>query len=37
MDPLQDPLGDRQVKDLVPPPHQPLSDELMFEKSIKFY
>eukprot|EP00742_Colponemidia_sp_Colp-10_P001050 GILJ01001136.1.p1 GENE.GILJ01001136.1~~GILJ01001136.1.p1 ORF type:complete len:472 (-),score=66.36 GILJ01001136.1:224-1639(-) len=32
MDPLPDPLGDRAVKDVPPPPHFPLSHELLFPK-----
>lgn len=33
MDPLSDPVGDRTVKDVRPPPHRPLSKELMWGKS----
>ena len=38
MEPLIDPLGDRVVKTLKPPPHKPLSSHLLFpikNKSIK--
>ncbi len=30
MDPLPDPLEDRQMKDIIPPPHMPLSDDLLY-------
>ena len=30
MEPLKDPKGDRMVKDIKPPPHRPLSDQLLF-------
>ena len=37
MEPLLDPVGDRQMKDIVPPPHQFLSEELLYpNKSIYF-
>lgn len=32
---LGDPVGDRQVKTHVPPPHQVLTNELMFPESNK--
>ena len=39
MEPLLDPVGDRVMKDIVPPPHKPISDELLYpNKSIdQFY
>ena len=30
MDSLPDPLDDRQMKDIVPPPHMPISDDLLY-------
>ncbi len=30
MEPLLDPQEDREMKDIVPPPHKPLSDELLY-------
>jgi hypothetical protein len=30
MEPLLDPLEDRIMKDIVPPPHKPISDELLY-------
>ncbi len=30
MEPLSDPLADRQLKDLMPPPHQPLAEHLLY-------
>lgn len=30
MEPLCDPCGDRAMKDIVPPPHRPLSDDLLY-------
>ena len=32
MDPLLDPVKDRRVKKVKPPPHRPLSEKLMFPK-----
>ena len=32
MEPLKDPVGDRMVKSVPPPPQKPLSDELLFPK-----
>jgi hypothetical protein len=32
MEQLSDPLKDRRVKNVKPPPHKPLSAELMFSK-----
>lgn len=32
---LQDPLGDRKVKDLPLPPIKPLTDDVLFEKGDK--
>ena len=39
MDPLNDPLKDRRVKNVKPPPHKPLADKLMWKegKSISFH
>jgi len=34
MEPLSDPDNDRAIKDIIPPPHRPLSTELLYpEKS----
>ena len=30
MEPLNDPKGDRVVKDITPPPHKPLDKKLMW-------
>jgi hypothetical protein len=30
MEPLPDPDSDRVMKDIIPPPHKPLTDELLF-------
>ncbi len=30
MEPLADPLADRQLKDLMAPPHQPLDEHLLY-------
>ena len=30
MDPLLDPLSDRVMKDIIPPPHRPISDEILY-------
>ena len=27
---MLDPLEDREIKDIIPPPHRPLSDELLY-------
>ena len=35
MEVLLDPVGDRMVKTVTPPPHRPLSYELMFPASLK--
>lgn len=35
MDTLQDPANDRQVKTLKPPPHRPLSKNLMFPDRLR--
>jgi len=34
---LSDPKNDRRVKTVNPPPHRPLSKELMWGKSIKIF
>lgn len=34
MEALSDPLGDRVMKDMVPPPHMPISEELLYESKI---
>ena len=33
MDPLTDPLKDRRVKGVKPPPHRPLADKLMWKEN----
>ena len=30
MEPLKDPENDRVMKDIVPPPHKPISDEVLY-------
>ena len=30
MEPLSDPINDRAMKDIIPPPHKPLSEELLY-------
>jgi hypothetical protein len=30
MEPLLDPEGDRAMKEIVPPPHRPISEELLY-------
>jgi hypothetical protein len=30
MEPLLDPEGDRVMKDIIPPPHRPLADDLLY-------
>ena len=37
MELLSDPNNDRRVKTVNPPPHRPLSKELMWGKSIKIF
>ena len=32
MDPLLDPLKDRKIKKVKPPPHRPLAEKYMFPK-----
>lgn len=35
MEPLVDPQGDRVMKDIMPPPHRPISDELLYPNKRK--
>ena len=35
MEPLVDPEGDRAIKDIVPPPHRPLADDLLYPNKCK--
>jgi len=35
MEPLSDPLKDRQIKSVKPPPHRPLLTQLMFPERLK--
>lgn len=36
MEPLCDPDGDRAMKDIIPPPHRPITEELLYPtKGIK--
>jgi hypothetical protein len=35
MEPLLDPVGDRVMKDIVPPPHKPIADELLYPNKCK--
>ena len=37
MDLLLDPVNDRKVKSIKPPPHKPLSKELMWGKCILYF
>ena len=30
MEPLSDPSNDREMKDILPPPHKPISDDLLY-------
>lgn len=30
MEPLLDPDNDRAMKDIIPPPHKPISDEVLY-------
>ena len=36
MDPLCDPMGDRVVKSVPPPPHKPMSEEVLYPYKGKF-
>ena len=36
MEPLLDPENDRVMKDIVPPPHKPIADELLYPNKCKF-
>ena len=35
MDPLCDPLGDRQMREMIPPPHRRLSHNLLYPSASK--
>lgn len=35
MEPLADPDGDRTLKDIIPPPHRPLADDLLYPNKRK--
>lgn len=35
MEPLPDPLDDRVVKEILPPPNETLSKDLMYQKNSK--
>lgn len=35
MEPLLDPEGDRAMKEIVPPPHRPISEELLYPSRSK--
>lgn len=35
MEPLSDPNEDRVMKDIMPPPHRPLSDEVLYPNKCK--
>lgn len=35
MEPLSDPLKDRGVKQVKPPPHKPIDSKLMFPEKLK--
>jgi hypothetical protein len=30
MEPLADPENDRAIKEIIPPPHRPISDDLLY-------
>ena len=36
MEPLSDPDGDRAMKDIVPPPHRPLAEDLLYPNKCMF-
>jgi serine/threonine-protein phosphatase 2B catalytic subunit len=35
MEPLKDAIDDRMIKDIVPPPHRPLTEELLYSAKCK--
>ena len=35
MEPLSDPDGDRVMKDIIPPPHKPITTELLYSDKSK--
>ena len=35
MDPLADPDSDRAMKEIVPPPHRPIADDLLYPNKSK--
>ena len=35
MEPLLDPVGDRVMKDIIPPPHKTIADELLYPSKSK--
>ena len=37
MEPLLDPVGDRAMKDIIPPPHKHLANDLLYPDKGKFY
>ena len=37
MEPLCDPESDRAMKDIIPPPHRPLSDDLLYPNKCTIY
>jgi hypothetical protein len=37
MEPLLDPVNDRAMKDIIPPPHKPLSDDLLYPNKCKYH
>ena len=36
MEPLSDPMNDRAMKDIIPPPHKPLSDDKLYPNKRTF-
>lgn len=37
MEPLKDAVDDRAIKDIIPPPHRPLSEELLYPSRCMSY
>jgi hypothetical protein len=37
MEPLPDPAGDRQMKEIIPPPHMPISDDLLYPNKCNIF
>lgn len=37
MEPLADPENDRAIKEIIPPPHRPISDDLLYPVKCTYY